>query len=173
MGYEVVGLGPGDLQYGVDQLKEFFAGARFPVVCANLVEKESGTPVFSDSVIIERNGTRFGFYGVLLSSLNPTLLRRVLGEKYSLLDAQEATRKVVEKLRPKCDVLVALSHVNRSTNYEIARSVKGIDAIIDPDCISGNKSIWVAKGQYVNEKWGAPILLMACWCRMSSIICCW
>lgn len=158
MGYEAVTLGPGDLQYGVDRLKEFLGRARFSVVCANLVEKESGKPVFKDSVVIEKSGRRIGIYGVLLSSLNRTFKKRILGDRYELLDAVETTRKVVAELRKRCDVVIALSHVNKRENEEIARSVPGIDAVIDPDCRSGNKSIWVVEGQYLVDRFGPPIL---------------
>ena len=52
-GYQAMGIGPSDLQFGVDKLKKLLSKANFPIVCANLVEKSSGKPVFSPSVVLD------------------------------------------------------------------------------------------------------------------------
>ncbi|MBN1444198.1 MAG: hypothetical protein JXA90_15915 [Planctomycetes bacterium] len=122
------------------------------------MESESGLPVFSSHTFIEVAGRRIGIFGVLLSSLNRTFQRRVLAEKYRLLDAVQTTRDLVPRLREQCDVLIALSHVNVADNEEIARTVPGIDAIIDPFSQRGNKAIWVAGAEYIVTGFGAPIL---------------
>jgi len=158
MGYQVVALGPADIQYGIDTLKNLVKEASFPVVCANLVNKKTGEPVFKSWVIIEESGVRFGVYGTILDSLNKSYTRRVLGEDYEILDALESTRKVVSELRPRCDVVIALSHLNKDDNYKIATSVEGIDAIVDPYCQYGNKAVWIMEGEYLAERGGVPIL---------------
>ena len=37
LGYQAMGIGPSDLQFGVDKLKGFLSKADFPIVCANPV----------------------------------------------------------------------------------------------------------------------------------------
>ena len=158
MGYHVMGLGPSDLKYGIDALKDTLSEARFPIVCSNLIDKETREHVFKASHVVTLGGTRFGFYSVCLNSLHPAYKARVLGEKYELTDPLETTTQIVQKLRKECDVLIALSHLNIADNELVADSVDGIDLMVDPYARSGNKSIWITEGQYVVERNGLPIL---------------
>ncbi|MEM7234749.1 MAG: hypothetical protein AAF517_21395, partial [Planctomycetota bacterium] len=147
MGYHGMGLGPGDLQFGVDELKSFLKSAKFPIICSNLVEKATGKTVFEKTKVITVGGVRFGVYGVILDSINRGYKARVLGEKYDLLNALDTTKKVVAELRPNCDVLIGLSHVNMIDNKKISNEVKGIDVILDPYSQYGNKAVWVTEGE--------------------------
>lgn len=158
MGYHALGLGPADLQYGVEKAVGLLKQAEFPVLCANLVEKQTGKPVFKDSVVLKVGGVRFGLYGVLLSSLNRTYKKRILGDKYEILDAVEVTRRIVPQLRKRCDVVVGLSHINIDENFQVAKEVKGVDVIIDPYSRSGSQAVWITEGEYVIDTNGVPVL---------------
>ena len=158
MGYQAVGLGPNSIQFGVDKLEAFLKDAKFPVICANLVEKSTGKPVFNRSWIIEESGVRFGVYGVILDKLHRGYRKRVLGEKYTILDPIETTRRIVPELRKQCDIVIGLSNLHKSDNFKIAQTIKGIDALIDPYSQAGNKSIWILSGEYLVDKWDAPVL---------------
>lgn len=158
IGYQAVALGPGDLQFGVDKLKTFLAPARFPVLCANLVSKQSGKPVFRESVVIEVDGKKFGIYGMLMSHLLPSYRQRVLGDRYDLLDSLATTKRVVAELKGRCDHVIALSHLNVDDNETILREVPGITALVDPFSRSGTKAIWVTDGVYLDDSLGAPQL---------------
>ena len=157
-GYQAMGVGPSDLQFGVDKLKALLSKANFPIVCANLVEKSSGKPVFSPSVVVDIKGLKVGIYGVSLNSLNANYKKRILGEKYELLDALETTRKIVPELRKSCDMVIAISHLNITDNEEILKKVSGIDILLDPYSRSGNKPVWVTEGEYVAWHGKTPMI---------------
>ena len=158
LGYRAMGVGPSDLQFGVDKLKGFLSKADFPIVCANLVEKKSGKPVFSGSVVLNIEGVKYGIYGVCLDSLNDSYEKRVLGEKYELLDALETTRKIVPELSRTCDLVIAISHLNITDNEKLLKEVSGIDILLDPYSRSGNKPVWVTEGEYVAWHGETPMI---------------
>ncbi|HLU46761.1 MAG TPA: hypothetical protein VK116_01715, partial [Planctomycetota bacterium] len=157
-GYHAVGLGPADIQLGVDKLRELVSKARFRTVCTNLVEKESGKPVFEATTVIELGGVRFGIYSVMLDSLNPTYAERVFGSKYALTDPIAATRKAVADLRGRADVVIGLSQLNTDTNERVAAETVGLDYLIDPYAQFGTKPVWITAVPYVIEKEGRATL---------------
>ena len=63
LGYDAVTPGDHELRHGLDSLRTLTA--RHPdirVVSANLQDRH-GAPVFPESVVIEKNGVRFGITG--------------------------------------------------------------------------------------------------------------
>ena len=158
LGYHAIGIGPSDLQFGVDKLKNLLSRAEFPVVCANLVEKSSKKPVFTPSVVVTLDGMRFGIYGVCLDTLNPNYKKRVLGDKYDLLDPFETTRSIVPQLRKSCDMVIGISHLNIADNEKILSQNSGIDILLDPYSRSGNKPVWVTEGEYVAWHGKTPMI---------------
>lgn len=158
IGYQAVAIGPGDLQLGVAMLKEFEKDAKFPILCANLVDKATQKPLFKPSIVIEVGGIRFGIYAVLTRQLNETYRARVLGEAAEILDPEKATAALVPELRKTCDVVIALSHLNVDQNERLLETVPGIDVLIDPLARNGTKAIWVAENEYYVEHKGHPML---------------
>ena len=51
LGYHAIGIGPSDLQFGVDKLMGLLSKAKSPIVRAKLVEQGRTKPVFSPSVV--------------------------------------------------------------------------------------------------------------------------
>jgi len=158
MGYDVIGLGPADLQLGVSRLVQLLSSTSVPVVCANLVDKATGEPVFRPSTVITVAGVRVGVYGVILSTLNDSYRERITEEKYEILDALEVTRKLVPELRKICDYVVGLSHVNIEDNARLLEELPGIDAIVDPYSRNGTQPVWITEGEYAEWVGKRPML---------------
>ena len=158
IGYDALGLGPSDLQFGVDKLKALFGSTKIPVVCSNLVDKETRKTVFAESTVVTVGGVRFGIFGVILSSLSENYKKRITAGKYELLDALDVSKKVVPELRKRCDFVISLSHVNENDNEAILEAVPGIDAIVDPYSRNGNQPVWITEGEYVKWSKNKPLL---------------
>ena len=60
MGYDALGIGDDDLTLGKQFLGELSKKAPFPFLSSNLVDAESGKPVFQSSLIKEINGSKSG-----------------------------------------------------------------------------------------------------------------
>jgi len=78
MGYQALGLGPTDLQLGVETLQDLEKEARFPFLCANLVDKATKKPLFRPCIVVEVSGLRIGLYSVMMSEMNETYSKRVI-----------------------------------------------------------------------------------------------
>jgi len=147
MGYHAFGIGPQDLQYGVARLQELSREARFPFLCANLVDKETKEPFFKPYEIITIGGVRFGVFAIIHDKLNPTLQKRVIPGGM-ILSPIDTAKQVVKELRPQCDVIVALSQLYDKTNKDLLAEVSEIDVLIDPMTRFGSKSIWIEEDGY-------------------------
>ncbi len=158
MGYQGIAVGPNDLQLGPSRLRDLEKLARFPFLCANLVDSASRKPYFKPYEIIEVGGVRFGVYAVVQQQLNPAYARRVVpgGE---VLDPVEVTGQVLGELKGKCDVIVGLSHLGEKENNIILEKYPEIDVMVDPLSRFGSKAIWVSgEEDYCREVHGTPRL---------------
>lgn len=158
LGYQAIAVGPNDLQLGLQKLQALEKLARFPFLCANLVDSASKKPYFKPYEIIELAGVRFGVYAVVQQTLNPDYAKRVIpgGE---VLDPVEVTGQVLSELKGKCDVIIALSHLGEKMNDSILEKHPEIDAMVDPLSRFGSKAIWVGNEEdYCRDIHGTPRL---------------
>lgn len=157
MGYQALGLGPTDLQLGVETLQDLEKEARFPFLCANLVDKATKKPLFRPCIVVEVSGLRIGLYSVMMSEMNETYSKRVIPNA-ELLDPEKVTRELVPELKKSSDLVIALSHLNVDANERILSSNPGIDALVDPLARAGTKAIWVSENEYCVPINGTPLL---------------
>jgi 2',3'-cyclic-nucleotide 2'-phosphodiesterase (5'-nucleotidase family) len=133
LGYDAIGLGEMDLNYGLAKLLEDRDAYGLNLTCANLVSKlEDGEPpegrdrtplqedlntVFPPYLVVERDGVRFGFVALL----SPETKSRKVGAKsneveamtYIIKDPWEMAGIVLAEARDECDILVLLAHMDR------------------------------------------------------------
>ena len=134
-GLDAMTAGNHDFNYGSAQLEKLAKGLNFPILDANLVRKGTNKKVFKPYKIFKVNGIKVGVFGLSTPETaykaNPTKVTAV-----EFLNPVEVSKEMIKKLRPKCDVLIALMHmgVDASSEYtseRIARETKGIDLIVD------------------------------------------
>ncbi|MBD2848252.1 bifunctional metallophosphatase/5'-nucleotidase [Paenibacillus sp. IB182496] len=128
-GYDAVTFGNNEgLTYSKDELFDAYtAHARFPVVCANMAESESGElPEWVLArLIIERGGLRIGLTGATAQYND---FYRLLG--WQVRDPLQSIAAQVGWLRPRVDVVVVLSHLGLPQDERMAAEVAGIDLIL-------------------------------------------
>ena len=120
--YDAAALGNHEFNYGLDFLRRAYAGARFPVLAANVVEaagERRGQPAFQPHALLERRvideaGTpqtlKIGVIGVVPP---PIMLwdRQHLAGRVEVLDIVDTVRRSVAQLRTQgADVVVVLAH---------------------------------------------------------------
>ncbi len=117
LGYDAIGLGNHEFNYGLEFLENTLAGAPFPVVCAN-VARAGGAPFLPPHAILTRTlkdtagseqQLRIGVIGFVPPQIMMWDKARLDG-KLETSDIVLAAKKLVPELRAKCDVLVALCH---------------------------------------------------------------
>ena len=126
---------------------------------ANIVYRKNNKLVFKPYKIFKLNGIKVGVFGLSTPETafktNPKNVTEV-----EFLNPVDVSKEMIKKLRPKCDVLIAVMHMgvdasSEFTSERIARETDGIDLIVDghshtalPDGIRIKDTLIVQTGCY-------------------------
>lgn len=127
MGADAITIGDDDLLLGKENLLELLKGAEFRVVSANLIDSESGTPLFRPYFIKEVGGLRVGIFG-LFPKLEGETDGRFAG--LTVLEPFGAAQQMVSMLKEEADFVILLSHLGYPKDLELAKHVEGISLIV-------------------------------------------
>lgn len=159
MGYHAMSVGHYDIVMGLDVLRDLQKRARFPMLCANFIQEETGELLFPPTAEFEVNGVKFGVLGLMLTDLQPYYYtRRAPGTRVT--DALEAAQRHVPELRSRNDVVVVLSHNKVAFNRKLAAEVPGIDLIVDPYIETENHKLWLDDAE-LSERVGDTLIARA------------
>ncbi|MDP8229937.1 MAG: cytochrome c biogenesis protein CcdA [Candidatus Gorgyraea atricola] len=125
MKYDVMNIGESDLVLGESFLRQQEDGLSFPLISANIVDKNTEEP-FSKPYIIKtmKNGLRVGIIGLVNE-------RYVLNSKrLDILSNKKTISKYIPELRANSDVIIVLGHLGLPYSIDLAKSVEGIDVIL-------------------------------------------
>ena len=146
-------MSPGnhDYNYGYDQLQSLAKSLKLQVLSANTVKKGTKKNIFKPYKIYKLpNDIKVGVFGLTTPETaykaNPTKVEGV-----DFLNPIEVAQEMVNKLKPKCDVIIALMHMGLDgssdfTSELIALEVPGIDLIVD-----GHSHTALPKGMNVGD----------------------
>ena len=119
MGYDAMGLGNHEFNFGLDYLSAVIAGSRFPVVSANVVKAGSESPYFQPYVVFERSfkdrdgkeqKIKIGVIGFAPPQITSWDGAHLTG-KVEARDIYEAAVKYVPEAKAKgADLVVLLAH---------------------------------------------------------------
>lgn len=136
-GYDIVGLGNHDLDFGYPHLKETLAKGSFRVLCANVFT--DGQPLFDGHVIAKVGRLRIGFFSLLTpetqTKVSPAYTEGLVFTENE--DLYRAAQAQIDELRKKCDLVICLSHLGvdgeslGNSSLDLYRNVTGLDFIID------------------------------------------
>lgn len=133
-GYDFMTLGNHDFNYGQERLLQLRDLSKVEMISAN-VFNEKGESLFTPYVIKEVGGLNVGIFGLTTPETSyKTSPDNVVGITFD--DSIEISKKMVEELKDKTDIIIALAHIGLDessviTSKQIAESVEGIDVIID------------------------------------------
>ncbi|MEI9479972.1 MAG: hypothetical protein WCO26_25840 [Deltaproteobacteria bacterium] len=129
MGTDAIGIGDDDLTLGKEFLLQSSKKANFPFLCSNMIDEESGKPLFHPYLIKEVNGLRIGIFSLLSPEvfLGPTDPRR---KGFALRPPVEVAQAMVKELQPKTDLILLLSHLGYPKDMELGQTVSGIHLIV-------------------------------------------
>lgn len=65
VGYDLGIPGNHEFDFGIDTVIQRAAQLNYPVICSNLVDKDTGKPVFEEYKILKKGNVRVGFFGLL------------------------------------------------------------------------------------------------------------
>jgi 2',3'-cyclic-nucleotide 2'-phosphodiesterase (5'-nucleotidase family) len=140
---DAVGIAQRDLRYGTAFLSAQTKRCRLPVVCANLIEKRSGKPLFNPYLTKKIGGVKVGFFGLIGEQID-------LGPSRDSLLVEEpaavARRTIAAMRRKGVDVVVLLGQLGKVENEALVAAVDGVNALV----VGGDTPV-VAKGQVIKN----------------------
>ncbi|OGP61423.1 MAG: hypothetical protein A2V67_02015 [Deltaproteobacteria bacterium RBG_13_61_14] len=125
MGVDALNVGQLDLAGGLDFLqKQLGSTPSLPLLSSNLFDKQKQEFAFPRQKVIERNGLRIGFFGLIQE---PPIF---LADKLEARDPVAAAREVVSELRGKSDLVIGLVSLEFNSAAQLAQQVPGIDVLV-------------------------------------------
>lgn len=125
-GYDVMVPGNHEFNPSLEQFRRNLRVATFPIVCANLLDRETGDLVLPPYKIYDFQGARIAVFGLTTESPEYPAAK----EGLDFLDPFQAAKGLVAKLKEQADIVIALSHLGAAEDERLAREVPDIDVIV-------------------------------------------
>ena len=130
MGYQAMVAGNHDFHWrGAKTILARSAEAAFPIISANVIQKDTRTPLLPPYVFIEQGGVRIAFLGLTTPGTPGTVGHQLVAE-LEFLNPVETAALYVPYLKERADLVVILSHLGGGLEDKIAKTVSGIDVIV-------------------------------------------
>ncbi len=135
LGPDVATLGNHEVDYGIGHLLFLEKCARFPIINANLYLTTNQVRLFNSHFILELDGIRILFIGVLTESvLDQARQDRLIGSFVDVKEAAEEIGKICNAYQTEdIDLTVLLTHIGLEADKELAEMLDprwGIDLIV-------------------------------------------
>lgn len=130
LNYDLMALGNHDFDYGWERTRELQQEANFAMGAANVVQEDSGQPVFEEPFhLFQKNGMvigvmPLGYHNTPLTTQDENI------KGLQFLDGIQVVKKHLPQLREQADLVVILSHQGTAVDEMLAAEVPGIDLII-------------------------------------------
>ncbi len=130
MGLDAFTPGEIDLVFGVSFLKDLAGKSIFRIIAANIVDAETGEPVFGPPYMVKEfeNGYRVGITGVIDDTTR--FPGYVDTSSFKILPVKQTLRRILPSLKEKADLMILLSHLGLEKSYKLAREVPDFDVIV-------------------------------------------
>jgi 2',3'-cyclic-nucleotide 2'-phosphodiesterase (5'-nucleotidase family) len=128
-GLDAIGLGEGDLNYGLSFLQEMIETDKLPYTNANCRLQETGELILPPYLIVEKGGIRFGIVSVL--DPEQKILTMAAKEQEFQVDDPVATLKaILPEIRQKAQTVILLAHLGDQKTEQLLQEVSGIDVAV-------------------------------------------
>jgi 2',3'-cyclic-nucleotide 2'-phosphodiesterase (5'-nucleotidase family) len=128
MGYDALGLGNHDFDFGFEHLWKLNKQARFPFLCTNLRLKKSG--VCRPFVVKSAGRLRVGLLGLVGRRGYPEMYSREAARGLKFEDPAAAVRAALKQLGGRVDLVVAITHQETEEDLALLKAVPEIDVIV-------------------------------------------
>ena len=146
MGYDAATIGNHDVEAGPAVYRKVVRESKFPWLAANVVDEQTGKPLFKPYVVLEREGVRVAVLGLITPGI-PKWLPKILWPDMQFNDMVESAKYWVEYIqkKEKPHVLIGLFHSghnpsyggadaaqshNENASYLVAQQVPGFDIVL-------------------------------------------
>lgn len=139
LGNKIVNLGDDDLCLGSNFIKRAQKKYDFSFISANVYDAATGH-LFVPPYVIKRyggfdifglrfGGIKLGIFGVTCDECLPECPNTATS-RFNIRNPLIAASEIVNKLRGKCDVLIALAHLGSAQCKRLSQEIDGIDVVL-------------------------------------------
>jgi 2',3'-cyclic-nucleotide 2'-phosphodiesterase/3'-nucleotidase len=142
IGFDAMAIGNHEFDWGLDKLQEQAAASRFPILTANITDKQSGgnLPGTKPWVMIEKKGIKIGIIGLttkeIVIKVNPKIIAG-----YNINEPAASVNLLVPELkRQGAQIILVLGHLGGYLDKdninitgevtELANGITGVDALL-------------------------------------------
>ncbi|MCR5452464.1 MAG: metallophosphoesterase, partial [Lachnospiraceae bacterium] len=119
IGFDAWTTGNHEYNFGMDTLKKVMASVDAKIILNNVYD-EDNKPLADGYTIFEKNGIKIGVIGMVTPNITKWDGPNLKG--YTVTDPVEETKKIIDKIKDETDVLIALSHMGVTNEYNVANS---------------------------------------------------
>lgn len=123
-----------------------FQGSTHPILCANWRDR-AGHLRFQESMVLAAQGVRIGVFGLMVPMVTERMVTKA-GSQFLWEAPTAAAKRVVADLRPKCDLVIALTHIGHTQDIRLAEAIPDIDLIF-----GGHSHTVLDRPVQVNHTW--------------------
>ena len=117
--YDVWVTGNHEYNFGIDTIKKTIADLNCKALTGNVYDRD-GNPIADGYTILEQNGVRIAVIGMVTPNIARWDASNLQG--CNVTDPLEETRKIIENIKGKYDVLVGVFHMGIKNEYGLANS---------------------------------------------------
>lgn len=129
LGVDVGCIGNHDLDFGIETFTKLSGRTEFPWLCSNMLHGSDPFPGTVKSHIIEKNGVKLAFYGLVGTDFVGTLNFDV--SDFTVIDAVECARQMEKELKEAgADHVICMSHCRMSDDVLIATQNTGVSLLL-------------------------------------------
>ncbi len=128
-GYDGIGLGEADLNYGLPFLLDMVNKYDLPFTNANVVHRETGKLILPEYLVVEKNGIKFGLVSVLGQNRKIITMTET-DSGLEILSPVTVLRELLPRMRKEVDTVVLLGHLGEGDTDTLIREVTGIDLCV-------------------------------------------
>lgn len=162
--YDILALGNNEFKgkeglAGQQVMFDRIRQAQFPVVCANVVRKDTWEHILPPYAILQIGPLRLGVFGLT----PPRVADYAEAEGLDILDPIKTARELVPRLKAISDVVIGLTHIGYKLDRQLAAEVPDIDVIV-----GGDSHTWLHQPEVVlvddepQAFWvGGPVIVQA------------
>jgi len=132
--YNLIGFDafePGEMEFifGLPYLEDLQLRSNFDFVSANIVDSETGKPLFGKAYIVKDiEGLKIGITGVLDDAIRfPAYIDQ---SGFKVMPVEETLKKILPQMKRECKYLVLLSHLGLERSMKLAGEVGDFDLIV-------------------------------------------
>ena len=119
MGYDAMTLGNHEFDWGVETLKTILSQADFPVLGANVLDRDGGYLTGSGWTILERNGIRLAVIGVCTPDVPVWDHDREGVADTTFEAAAPAVKKAIAEIGDRADIILVSAHMGQYAEYDM------------------------------------------------------